>query len=48
MIIFIETPKRYSNGAYECSIGNLTLIEDTSKRDDTYRFYKFKVSLSLG
>lgn len=40
-----EIPKQFNNGTYECNIGSLQLIEDTTKHDDTYRFFKFKVSL---
>lgn len=35
---------QYKNGSYECNISNLKLIQYSTKHDDTYSYYEFKVS----
>lgn len=39
----------YPNGTYECDIAKLSLTLDPKRKgdDDTYSFYKFKVSDTL-
>lgn len=47
LVCFKVTPLRYQNGSYECRTSNLQLVEDKTRRDDTFRYFEFKVNKAL-